>query len=584
MKIKLFISSFIMIVAVILLSCNKEKILEDLKPEKEQAVPNNEDKMMALACGCSGMPNISITKNLVTDFGATPNDGLDDSKAFICAAVWLNANWSTTSTIRLYIPLGVYNAGVQLAPGASFAAGCTTITNTGCQTRLGVDMIRLTNAKNIAIFGDPGTTVIYNNGLYFGGYTIGMTPVSYPVGLTCPPTTSNVCERADIGAFINLINSSCINISNLRVSGNNTDVVAVGHLGGHVSECNGYQLGHDGIIINGSDYVSVTDVSLSNFCRDGIMIMNNFSAVNPQCPTLTNVVCNANSRQGLSLTAGDNLLATNCQFNRTGTVFYNNPGCGVDIEPEFSGTVNFSRFINCKFLQNAFCGMISDNHPVTVNTVDFSGCEFYASAPGSWSIWPKAMQNTTFTNSTIRGAFVHVAGTSAVDRIKFNGCFITDWNAGQPVSGWCNYLMNFGATDNDNFEFNNCKFEIHRSALIYTITIPGFNRIFSGNVFSAHWNDLDSWLTTNCNNWTQCGGSLSFWGRFYSSTLNSNQFADMTPSSVPVTGNDRYAPLAQIGAGIQTNGNNSFPFAAGFFNHFTRQIDVCCCTVSSANF
>jgi hypothetical protein len=562
-----------------LLSCSKEKLLQkdDVKQESTTS------KIMAPdVCGCSSMPTVITTKNLVTDFGATPNDGIDDSKAFICAAKWLSANWSNTNVIQLYIPSGTYLAGIQLAPGQSFVTPCTTITNTGTQVRLGIDMIKLDGCKNIKIFGDPGTQINYNNGLYFGGYTAGLSPVSYPASLPCAPTTNNISERADIGTFINLRNCSCINISNIKVFGNNTDIVSSNHLGGHISECNGYQLGHDGIIINGSNNVSVTNVSLTNFCRDGIMVMNNFSANNPQCAKLTNVLSLNNSRQGLSLTAGDNLTATGCQFSNTGSVFYNNPGCGLDIEPEFSGTVNNAQFIKCEFIKNAFCGMISDNHPTTVNGVTFDGCNFLA-APTNYSIsvWPRRMQNTLFKNCTINGTMVHVSGNSTTDMANFSGCTITDQNNGQPATGTSAYLLNFGATGNTNdfFNFSNCKFSLYNRGLIYTTGISGYNRVFSNNSFQLNWSTIySSWSST------QCGNTLSFLGRLYSCTLNSNSFSDLTPASSPPTGVQRYALLAQIGAGIQTNGANSFPTTPGQYNHFFRQIDICCCTVSNANF
>ena len=136
------------------------------------------------------------------------------------------------------------------------------------------------------------------------------------------------------------------------MDGNNSKL----NLGGVYGECNGYEIGHDGIDVFGSKNITIQNVTCNNFGRDGLMF--GFSKENPDCIQLKNVTSNNNSRQGWSITAGSNISAVNCSFSGTGSVFYNNPGCGVDIEPESGGSCTKITFNKCKFLDNAFVGMI----------------------------------------------------------------------------------------------------------------------------------------------------------------------------------------------------------------------------------
>jgi hypothetical protein len=71
-----------------------------------------------------------ITINLINDFGATPNDGLDDGYALIKAAHFIENKWHSNGDtllpsdlpnidynlhyVRLEIPSGIYNVGKEI--------------------------------------------------------------------------------------------------------------------------------------------------------------------------------------------------------------------------------------------------------------------------------------------------------------------------------------------------------------------------------------------------------------------------------------------------------------------------------------
>src|SRR6185436_5459326 len=263
--------------------------------------------------------------------------------------------------------------------------------------------------------------------------------------------------------------------------------------------------------------------------RDGIMCC--YADGNPDSICLENISCSKNSRQGISFTAGTNIKVVNGNFSKTGTVFYSNPGAGVDIEPESWGTCANISFTNCKFLDNRFCGLISDNHYPYVADITFNDCEFSASHRDSWSIWTKRMIRTAFNNCIIRGRFTHVAGIDSTDRMKFNHCTITDWRRGprDTLSAWGGYLVDFGAGPPDDhfYEFNYCNFEIHKTFAITTVENDSGNteRVFNHCNWKFYVDDLLKIIPPFPDTPTR-----GFLGRFMSCTFISNTFNETSPS------------------------------------------------------
>lgn len=590
----------ILLIAIIFfaISCSKEKLLDELIDSKGGSGAT----ISATTCGCGSLPATSLTKNVVTDFGAIANDGNDDTYAFLRAAEWLRITSTATVAANLYIPTGTYQVGIQF-PGSTLSitvpAPYSHVINNpypNCCTRWGPDIFNFKGEKNIFIYGDGASSIVkYNNGLYYGGWTSSLTPATYyPPGVSCPPT-GNVCDRAFIGDFIKIlpgtggVASSCISVSKLKVDGNNSSLFSNGFIGGYYGDCNSFVLDHDGLLINSSSNISITDVQLNNFCRDGILTMHS-GTTPPTCVNLTNVLSIANSRQGISFGAGNNFTVSNSQFSKTGTVFYSNPGCGMDIEPEWGVPCSNSTFTNCKFSDNTFCGMISDNHPGMVTAMTFSSCEFSASINGSVSIWPHRMSSTVFSNCTIRGTVNHVTGMSSTDRLKFTTCLITDWNGGAPIAGWGNYLLNMGGTvitNNNYFEFTGCTFDLRKSALIYLDPLSsGYDRIFNDNRFNFYWSSLSTstWTYTEC----PLPFTHTFFGRIWNSTLKGNVFKDMNPSATPIPANaSRWAFMAETSPVNVLAGDNTFlppNTSTTQYNHFYRRVSVWTCGLSNSTF
>ena len=533
----------------------------------------------SIACGVS----IGTTKDLKIDFGAVGDGVADDSPAFLKATDWINANWSTTSALELYIPTGAYRVGVQLAPGATYPYGTGVLTNPSGPVRLGFDMLKLNGVKNVYIHGDPGQTskILYKNALYFGGMMAPGSPCDNVAA--CNTCGSGGGKYATVGNFISLTNCSCITIEELDINGNAQNCQLMGHFG----ECNGYELPYDGIDITNGNDITISNTNCNNFGRDGLMTV--YSTSNPVNITLTNLNCISNCRQGFSFTAGDNIQASNCKFNNTGSIFRNNPASGMDIEPDGNGgTCINSVFTNCQFDDNASVGMISDDHYPDVSNIYFYYCEFSASVPGSYSIWPKRMSSSGFVYCTIRGSFVHVAGTSTWDRLTFYDCLITDFNASfsNPVSGWNKYLMDFGwaVPDDHYYQFQGCTFDIHHSKLIYTMPssgAPHSARYFEGNDFVFHYADMRSSVsyfgTTIQGVGDNSSGLFQFpsLGNIINSYLVGNKFTETAPTPSLPTAYPWYWVGICLSCGSSNDNtsymtSNSFPQDGVGSNPWTR--------------
>ena len=537
---------------------------------------------------------VTITKNLMTDFGAVGDGVTDDSQAFLNASDWINTSWSNSYAIKLYIPAGNYLVGMQLKRGESFNYGSGTISNpagSAGQSYLGLDMLKLVGAKNVFIEGDPALTtkIIYKDKLVFGGVDNN--------GVFCTASTStcpNACawgiaDIATVGIFLRLDECNCITVSNLWLEGHANTCI----LGGNAGDCNSKQIAYDGIVIFGGSDITIVNTVAANFGRDGLMTL--YKNGNPTNITLTNFKSSCNGRQGFSFTSGNNIVATDCQFNLTGPVesgcvFGSSPVSGLDIEPESGGTCINSSFTRCSFGNNLHYGMISDNHYPNVANFTFDTCFFSGrdNIYGSGlAMYPNGMITTKFTRCVIVGQVTHVAGISAADHILFKGCFFTDWfgSMSWPTSCWNRYMLDLGATGPDNtfFTFDHCRFDVYHSKIISLSgnypTYAQADRLFDSNVFNLYWNYM--WIPAgvvaaptpiNATN-----GNYDL-GQFSTSTLNSNIFFDQHPE-IGKSPSWYWLGVRQSAADLiyknTSNGLNQFlPNGLSIFGHMKYNKDV----------
>jgi hypothetical protein len=341
---------------------------------------------------------INITKN-IQSFGARGDGKTNDTEAFLKAAAFFN-NRGGNGT--LVIPKGVYIVGKQ-------------ILNKGDKnknTHEAVDILSFKDIRNLLIKGENGSVLRYTGNLKFGCFNP-LTGEKF-TGFNAGTTADYV---AVIGNCISLNNCKNVTVKNLVLDGNNRAIIFGGRYGD-----TGIQLSHSGVYIFNCSTISVENINTSYFGLDGIMISNKPSGI-PDDIRLLKVVSEYNCRQGLSWVGGNALTAENCKFNHTGKgVYYSAPGAGTDIESEV-GPISNGSFINCQFIDNYGCGMVSDGGSV-ISNCNFKNCIFWGTT--NWSVWVSS-PSFTFTGCKIYGSIVHgFNAVNAKDATKYINCFFED--------------------------------------------------------------------------------------------------------------------------------------------------------------
>lgn len=514
--------------------------------------------------------NLPVTNTIsVATYGAVPNDGVDDTQAFILASQAVNAACNSGGTTLLMIPSGTYDVGKQLTPGQSWTVGTQTFTNPvgSGMTHRGVDIITITCCPNVLIKGTGSSRLRFHDGMSFGW--------------------NGACtQKADVGVMVNIQGTKCATVTGLELDGNNSNCNLL-------TPCvDAYQLAYDGILAHSSTYLDINNVYTHHHGRDGLMlykrqIVGCTYSTNMQYIHLTNLKSEHNSRQGFSWTDGQDLTAEKCIFSHTGSVFYNNPGAGLDIEPDNGGTAARGVFNFCKFERNRVWGVISDNHPTTVWDIKFNECSIWHNSTGGAAIWVTRGNQFLFNKSKIYGTIIHAGGVSSTQRVLFTANTITDIGPDlAPCPLFQNTLLHEGPADSF-FEFNGNTFDLNNNMLAFVETLnappPYTNRKFASNVFRLRYATLSCSGTTNvptvfCGGGNACNGSR-YLGYFRNCDWTRNQFIDTNPLTVAEPNNKNY--LIQIGnnAGVNSfrntmDGTNTFQYVAGSnVGHFLRQLD-----------
>jgi len=276
-------------------------------------------------------------------------------------------------------------------------------------------VIAISNAtKRVQIIGNNATLKV-NDNLRFGSFDKNTGAVYWP---SLPFTDYDY--RIDIGKVIDIENNSEVEICGLNIDGNIEEL----NLGGYWGD-KGRQCTATGIYLRNNDSVDIVNVDSSNNALDGITINTpSLTGSETNRPVnLKDVKCTYNARQGLSWCGGIGLTAEDCKFNHTGRKrFSSSPGAGVDIEAGASATRD-GHFINCDFVNNVGCGMVSDSGDNA--DVSFEDCLFWGTS--TWAVWSDKpyfrFDDCTFYGGVVRGypASIPEEGT------QYYNCYFEDY-------------------------------------------------------------------------------------------------------------------------------------------------------------
>jgi polygalacturonase len=168
-----------------------------------------------------------------------------------------------------------------------------------------------------------------------------------------------------------------------------------------------------GIGIYGCWSARVTDTHIVNCWGDGITIGSSvlFSAPNSsKLCVFTNVVCDNNRRQGLSIGEVDSLIVNSSTFTHTnGTA----PQDGIDIEPD-ADTAQRVHITNCLIAYNTKVGVEMNAKTTTTAVIKNIFVQNNIINHDSYSGYVQHVSNVVFTNNTMTnntygGNHVHVA-------------------------------------------------------------------------------------------------------------------------------------------------------------------------------
>ena len=495
--------------------------------------------------GCE-MDLPEVVMDVVNDFGAVPDDGLDDTPAFVEASYWLRTNSNPSQRLVLNIPSGEYNIGIQVDYLDTWVSGSVSYAN-NTYVKMGIPIFDLYDAQNITIRGEGGAVMKFNDDMYFGGYDISLNPVNQTFATPAP-------RAASVGIMFLVKDCDCVSVSGLELHGNDDQM----QLGGHYND--GYQLGYDGVVIIGSTNIEVSNVYSHNHGRDGIMVHRQEpTTAMPQDIFMYNSRFVQNGRQGLSWTAGDTIRALSCSFNESAMgAIQNRLGAGIDIEPENGICIN-GYFKDCEMIGSRFSQIHADravNPGWQVGNVHFDNCFVWAKnvSSSAWGIWCMRMRNTMFTDCKVYGSILHVGGTGPLDYLKFENCFFSDEGPdGEAVYYASKTILNMasgpgfnGSIDNLNYDycdnvfhqFTGNVFELHHTATAQNVLFTEFGtsntdnypafRTYECNEFRYFTNDLIANFAPYSP--SICPNSLGLYGGyFFNSNLFSNRFLDMNP-------------------------------------------------------
>lgn len=489
-------------------------------------------------------PVSAASRKTIKDFGAIPNDGKDDTWAFIKAGKYFSNLWDVNGvplkpgkvnfsyasySALLEIPSGTYLAGKQInvpAKGLSTTYGgvfgnpaATTpiIIPEGSAYRTGLELILLSNKTNdinqviIKGTGTKAPIIKYNDDLALGYFN------NKGEGQLVNDATYSPKYILTIGSFIQTENCKNIRIENIEIDGNNIPATekkgTTLYKGGFIGH--GIQMGANGTYFLNTKNVSLYNLNIHHMTLDGIVFQDYYKdpALFPNQPlsnlSIENTICNYNRRQGFSWVGGRGIKVVNSKFNNTGKttsgVAAGNPAAGLDIEPEQSADGSYlwcidGKFIKCDFINNTGTALGNDLTGHRTKTITFDSCVFHD--VDGFAVWVKG-KGITFNNCKIWGGFIHGnEGLSAEDATSFNNCDFADEEI-PGLPGVYNKGYALVESISRRMRFNNCTFRtLHADQRLINISTPSiieqeFN-VFSDCNFTVGPNSNGSNIMFGC--------------------------------------------------------------------------------------
>lgn len=213
-----------------------------------------------------------------------------------------------------------------------------------------------------------GATVLIPPGVYMINAVLNSGGALYPKSNTNIHLEGTLrCIPNDAGTSGNVYSVVyCKDVSNVSITGG-------GRIEGDRDDHDGTsgEFGHC-LRINGCSDIKVDGITCVDAWGDGIVISGGAGATNPSSTRvyLSNITCDNNRRQGLSIISATEVVVSNCVFSNTnGTA----PQAGVDIEPNPGETAADITLTGCQFIGNAGAGLLMYGNGATLTRINIVG-------------------------------------------------------------------------------------------------------------------------------------------------------------------------------------------------------------------
>ncbi len=368
----------------------------------------------------------------ISDFGAIPNDNKSDHLAFTKAAAFINGK---KGNVHLKIKAGTYIVGVKpsFKTIAEIPTGIKTVN----------DVFNIKECNNVTIEGKGKAVIKFADGI--------------PVG-TVPNFPNNKDSAVHIGALFRFERCSNISLVNITADGNSNKAKLLNTWG---VGPNPYEREHDGLFLYNCQFVTVKNVTLNYFCRDGCLLIQDPEFAPQKNISFYNCTFNYNGRDGVSWCGGENVSFYNCRFNNNckGRLA-SNPGSGLDIEPERGALCKNGKIIKCEFKNNYGYAVVSGYS--SASNVVFDSCSVIGNTNYALVITSPYF---SFTNCFIAGSSLLTYGADTeAQGMRFRKCIFVDSVAGQKIFA-PSYVT---AVTGRYARFTECAFTGYKMPVLYT--------------------------------------------------------------------------------------------------------------------
>ena len=266
----------------------------------------------------------------------------------------------------------------------------------------------------------------------------------------------------------------------------NRDGMVIGGMWGDT----GWQLPAYGIRIANVKQLDIANINSHHHCCDGVYLAGYNDNENPdiRIPDVFGVARNINSqynsRQGMSLTGGQNISFYDCTFDNTGLPEFSVqslPKSGVDIEEEISQIRNIT-FTRCYFGKSGGLSMVADAG--RIKDVKFYDCKFIN--PISSALWVNK-PSFKFVDCYVNGRVEKNYATEIdSERTIYQDCTFTDDPAINPDFTNTNATYLFFASGT-NPKLIDCTFNLYKSGFIHSYdTSTKYPMLFRNVIVNAY--------------------------------------------------------------------------------------------------